>query len=437
MLPEWLTFERLLLHSIQFTIILGLGLLLPRVLRLRNDRAVWLHLEAAIAIALVAPLVNPLWLYQQSLRGLEVFFPSLHVLWLFDGLGEPGFRLSTTVLAQATPEPARLGLLWIVLAGAALMLFWRLSGRLRLGAFRRKAKEVELYDVLGAETLQLHQRFGVEARYYVSDQIDGPLTWGAFNHTIMFPQRFLELPEAQRRAIVVHELVHCQSHDWAKLLHAELWRSLLWFNPLVHVWARWRGRLREQIVDREAIQFTKDRKSYLDALVEIARIPVRNDALVAPLFLERNNLKQRVKVILEEGEMSKFRSTAFVWATAALLLLVGHWTRSSFPLIPQAQAAERVYKVGEDGVAAPRLLKKIDPEYTQEAEDANLEGTIVLSVEVHADGRAYNLRIERGLGMGLDERAIEAIKQWKFQPAMKGDEPVAVSARIEVNFKRK
>ncbi len=428
MLPEWLTFERVLLYSIQFTIILGLGLLLPRVLKLRNARAVWLHLEATLAIALIAPLLNPLWIYQQSLPGL--------VPWLFDGLGGAGFRLSTTVLTQATPEPARLGLLWFVLAGAALMLFWRLSGRLRLGAFRRQAREVELTDVLGAETLRLHRRFGVAARYFVSDQIDGPLTWGAFNHTIMFPPRFLELPEAQRRAIVVHELVHCKSHDWPRLLNAELWRSLLWFNPLVHVWAQWRGLLREQIVDREAIRFTEDRKSYLDALVEIARIPVRNDALVAPLFLERNNLKQRVKVILEEGEMSKFRSTAFVWAAAALLLLVGHWTRSSFPILPQAQAAEKIHKVGEDGVSSPKLLEKVEPKSTPEAKEAKLEGTIVISVEIHPDGRAYNIRIEEGLGMGLDENAIEAIKQWKFRPGMKGGEPVAVSAMIEVNFRR-
>ena len=133
--------------------------------------------------------------------------------------------------------------------------------------------------------------------------------------------------------------------------------------------------------------------------------------------------------------MSKSRSRAFVWVSAAVLLVVGHWTRDSFPVVPQAQAAEKIYKVGEDGVKPPKLLEKVEAKSTQEAAEAKLEGTVKLSVEVHKDGRAYNIRIEEGLGLGLDENAIEAVKQWKFRPAMKGDEPVAVSAMIELNFR--
>ena len=115
------------------------------------------------------------------------------------------------------------------------------------------------------------------------------------------------------------------------------------------------------------------------------------------------------------------------------MVVLGTWTRETFSL----QAAETIHKVGENGVQAPRLLEKIEPQYTEEASEAELQGTIVMSVEVHPDGRAYNLRLERGLGMGLDENAMEAVKQWKFQPAVKDGEPVAVSAKIEVNFKLK
>ena len=60
---------------------------------------------------------------------------------------------------------------------------------------------------------------------------------------------------------------------------------------------------------------------------------------------------------------------------------------------------------------------------------------MVLSVEVGPDGLAHNARVLRGLGLGLDENAIDAISQWRFRPAVKDGQPVTVPATIEVNFR--
>jgi len=93
-----------------------------------------------------------------------------------------------------------------------------------------------------------------------------------------------------------------------------------------------------------------------------------------------------------------------------------------------------VFKVG-GGVSAPALLYKVEPEYSEEARKAKYQGTVVLYVEVDPSGRAQNPRVVRSLGLGLDEKAIEAVKKWKFKPGYKDGKPVTVSATIEVNFR--
>lgn len=92
------------------------------------------------------------------------------------------------------------------------------------------------------------------------------------------------------------------------------------------------------------------------------------------------------------------------------------------------------YRVG-GGVSAPRTLYAPDPEYSEEARKAKWQGTVVLWVIVGPDGRPRDIRIQRSLGMGLDEKAIEAVRQWKFEPARKDGQPVAVQINVEVNFR--
>lgn len=93
-----------------------------------------------------------------------------------------------------------------------------------------------------------------------------------------------------------------------------------------------------------------------------------------------------------------------------------------------------VYTVG-GGVTAPRALYQPDPEYSEEARRAKFQGTVVLDVVIAADGRPRDLHIIRSLGMGLDEKAVDAVHQWKFAPATKDGHPVAVRVAIEVAFR--
>jgi TonB family protein len=93
-----------------------------------------------------------------------------------------------------------------------------------------------------------------------------------------------------------------------------------------------------------------------------------------------------------------------------------------------------VYKVG-GGVTAPVVIFKKDPEYSEEARKAKYQGTVLLAIEVDPSGKATNIRVVRSLGLGLDEKAMEAVKLWKFKPGYRNGTPVTVAATIEVNFR--
>jgi periplasmic protein TonB len=93
-----------------------------------------------------------------------------------------------------------------------------------------------------------------------------------------------------------------------------------------------------------------------------------------------------------------------------------------------------VFRVG-GGVSAPRPVYTPDPEYSEEARKAKYQGTCVLWMIVGPDGKPRDIKVARTLGLGLDEKAIEAVKQWKFEPAMKDGQPVAVQINVEVSFR--
>lgn len=93
-----------------------------------------------------------------------------------------------------------------------------------------------------------------------------------------------------------------------------------------------------------------------------------------------------------------------------------------------------VYRVG-GGISPPVPLYKVEPEYSEEARKAKFQGTVILSIVVDERGLPGSFKVVRPLGLGLDEKAIEAVQKWRFRPAYKDGKPVAVMATVEVNFR--
>ena len=93
-----------------------------------------------------------------------------------------------------------------------------------------------------------------------------------------------------------------------------------------------------------------------------------------------------------------------------------------------------VFRIG-GGVSAPALLSGKEPEYSEEARKAKQQGIVVLYVEVDPSGHARNIRVVQSLGLGLDEKAMEAVSKWRFKPGYKDGRPVTVAATVEVTFR--
>jgi len=98
-------------------------------------------------------------------------------------------------------------------------------------------------------------------------------------------------------------------------------------------------------------------------------------------------------------------------------------------------AAQKVYSASDPSVIPPRLIQSAGAEYSEEARLARLEGVMVLSLIIHEDATLHDIYVSHSLGLGLDEKAIDAVKQWRFSPGTRDGQPVAVLMKAEVNFK--
>jgi len=103
----------------------------------------------------------------------------------------------------------------------------------------------------------------------------------------------------------------------------------------------------------------------------------------------------------------------------------------NYPYLPPPPG---VYRIG-NGVSAPSVVEKVTPPYSDEGRASGLAGTVKLSVVVGKDGSATDVRVFQQVGLGLDERAVEAVRKWKFKPGFKDGNPVPVIANIDVNFR--
>ncbi|SPF33269.1 hypothetical protein SBA1_1160009 [Candidatus Sulfotelmatobacter kueseliae] len=82
----------------------------------------------------------------------------------------------------------------------------------------------------------------------------------------------------------------------------------------------------------------------------------------------------------------------------------------------------------------PRLVSHAEPEYSAEARREHIEGTVLLSLTVGTDGVPHDVKVEKGLGYGLDEKARQAVENWRFEPAQRDGKPAETTVRVDVSF---
>lgn len=126
-------------------------------------------------------------------------------------------------------------------------------------------------------------------------------------------------------------------------------------------------------------------------------------------------------------------SKAFLALTAAAIILAVGLLTGQTQTEPTQTEPERIEKPGR-GISPPRLTYSPEPEFSETARAAGYQGVCVLTLIVGADGVPRNIQVKNPIGMGLDEKAVEAVRSWRFTPALKDGKPVAVQIAVEVDF---
>ncbi len=396
-------------YCVQVAVLTGMGAAAVYVLRVRTPKLTLVFWRTLLFMCLLLPAIQS---------------------WEPAG-SEPraAFALSTDSVGVADRTSAIA--LWLLALGVILRLAWLGMGIIRLRAYRRDAHSLPPSPVLR----NLQEELGVSARFFLLNDERGPATWGVFRPDILLPAGFVGMDVSRQEALACHELIHVRRRDWVWTLLEQIVASVLWFHPAIW-WLLGRIQLsREQCVDREVIEHTKARQVYLETLLDTVCVNKRHLSFAAS-FVQEGHLRARVNAIQREVSMSRFRfgcSAASLGIALFVAIQAATWS-CSLQSPPVGDGDDVVHKVAE-GVETPKLTHKVEPEYTEQARDAKLQGTAILAIEVWPDGRAHNIKVERPLNPGLDQKAIEAIRQWRFEPGTKDGKPIKVRANIEVNFR--
>ncbi|HYV61904.1 MAG TPA: M56 family metallopeptidase, partial [Bryobacteraceae bacterium] len=310
-----LLFDNLLSWSAQVAILVMAAAL--AAFALRHPRARLYFWQSILAVALMLPAIAP-WK-----RPAAVAFASQ----------EPVVSINHGVVVPVS-APSGWGfenLLVLLAAGAALRLVWVAAGLLRLTRIRKRARPLQQPPVA----------FGGSARWYISDQVSGPVAFGWLRPSILLPTRVCELAPGAQEAIASHELFHVHRRDWLFVMAEELIRSVLWFHPAVWLILSRIQLAREQVVDQEVVHATRDRAGYLDALVSVAAQRLQPDITPAQLFLnmllKKRQLAVRVQALLKETSMSASRLAAHVSIAASVAIIGACAAVWLFPLRSAAQ----------------------------------------------------------------------------------------------------
>ena len=387
-----LVWDNVVAYSLQIGLLVALAAFVPAILRLRLPGARLVYWHFLLAACLLLPVFGP--------RTPEA--------------ADSNVQISTTVAvvgpAQPDSRPAipRTELALLVLAaGAVLRLGWLAAGFWRLRQYRRHSRPLEPAT-----------SWGVEADLRISGAIVSPVTFGFRKPVVLLPARFPELDASLQEAILCHEVLHVRRRDWLFTLAEEVVRAIFWFHPAIWWLLGEIGLAREQAVDREVIELTQQREEYLDALLAIAGAKPQLDLALAPLFLRKRHLKQRVVSILKEVRMSKARLISALTAGLGILVVACWFVTSTFPLTAAPEAPDAAGVTVDLGGAA--VMHRSPVIYPEAARKAGVEGTVTLELTTDANGSVSDARVLSG-PVELRRSAIQSVLQWHLMKNTSSD----------------
>jgi beta-lactamase regulating signal transducer with metallopeptidase domain len=364
-------------------------------------------------------------------------------------------------------------LLLEMLAGAYLLavlfcvsrLLWRWR---RTHAMAQRAAALTLDPAAGALLKGAALRFGVASpEIRCSGETRGPVVLGLCRVLLLVPEGFFAAEGSEDvTAALAHECAHLARRDFAKHLIYEYASAAVAYHPAVWMMRRRIAATRELVCDEMAARVLGDRPEYAASLLRLATAMAR--AAARPVYAARTQaigvfdadiLEERImRLTTDIPAVSRRRKVAVV-AVAVCALLAGAGTAMalSFDVTPQDGAAagtaqDKVYKVGP-GVSPPVLTYSVDAVFPPSQKKVNLDGVSIVGLIVNSNGMPQDLHIkplttfmsktlskmhpdrEFHLSPDFDKNAMEAVRQYRFHPALRDGKPVAVAITVEVNFR--
>jgi len=388
--------------------------------------------------------------------------------WLEPGAAEPPLAAPVEVsvaFSPATAPASTTGLTWTVAIcglwaiGAALTatsIAWQLWRHRRIAASAVPVADPDL--VAAGERWRL--RLGVRRPVVItaSDACLSPFAAGLARPRVFLPEAVAAWPTARVEPVIAHEMAHLARWDELRILLAGLVASLHFFNPLVWIALRRLAVAREQACDERVLQLRAfSASSYAESLLSVLRLPVLgpvSERALLGLASGKETIRMRLFAILGEPARRPHLAVLLVCAVGvgAFLLPMGRAVNADPTPAPSPTAAV------EPSPAPPKvsqLPKEIDgepvvvidesitppvptlqgpPVYTEEARKARVQGVVILKTVIDTAGVVRDVEVLRGLPMGLTEAAVEAVEQWRYEPAKRDGRPVPVYLTVTVQF---
>jgi TonB family protein len=433
-------------------LIQGLNARAPDILRTLGLMEAQIAILALLALAIERLLHQPLpkvrytlWLIVLAKCLLPPFLPMPHAV----ELPMAQFELPAILTSVASPQAQTVSLaaifliLWmgasLGLGVLALRRSWRLRGKLR-----------DLQPLAWQEVIDNEAYHFTWPPIWQTAHLATPVAMGLLHPRIYLNSTAATFDRKALQAVLCHELAHVRRRDgWIVLLQT-LAQILHPFNPLVWLTNVRLSRYREQICDDFALQHVAmPPRQYGEMLLRFLEIGAtsRLEVRAGTCFFETaNGFKQRLTYLLspKEANMNRFtRKHKLLVAGMLVALLAVSWQCSRKLSIPTAPEQAKMSEARPaDFVAfdkAPAIIKHVAPQYPQLAKKAGIEGEVWVKVWIRKDGTVETAEVQKRsqTNVGFEEAAIEAAKQFEFEPALVQGKPVAVWVAIPFHFSLK
>jgi TonB family protein len=401
-----------LAYSVQLAVLVLAVMAVVRGLRLVDARSQFSVWQGALVLALGLPVLGCLINASATVSGID---GRLSVLAVSASAGSAWVMSWNGIVALA------------LVTGAGVRLTALAAGYVRVHQWRRRAVPWH-GDVPPASDIDVR----------VSDAISGPVTIGIVKPLVLVPPRFSGLPEPVRRAVLWHEALHARRRDPLQILIAELWCACLWFHPAARALVSRLELAREMMLDRETIAMTGDRRAYAQALLAFA---TADSGPTAAAFTRRSHVIRRIDAIRHEVPAMTITRRRYAFLVVSALSVGTTVVAATVAPMPGGAAVEALpgrqdpVQPGK-GVQMPRVVREVKPEYTPEALKAKIQGSVIMSVVVEADGSVGRVAVVQSLDQtyGLDEQALTAMTQWSFEPGRNDGNTVPVEVQVEMTF---